>query len=531
MKRLLLLLVLGTSFHFIAFAQNTFNYSVEINPITFPGIPGLHSYAYAQHQGKWLILGGRLDGLHARQPFNAFPASNNNNEIFVMDVINQSFWNVSLTSLPVGLQEQLQGTNLNFYQDGDTLFVIGGYAYSNSIGDHITFPNLTSVDVPGLINAIINNQTITPYFKQITDDVFAVTGAQLGKIGANYYLVGGHRFDGRYNPMNMPTYVQEYTDGIRKFQIDNSGNQLSYSDYSELQDPVHLHRRDYNLMPQIDSAGEFGYFLSSGVFQVDQDLPFLYPVDISESTIEPHTEFNQYLSNYHSASSSLFDADLNEMHFLFFGGMSQYYYSNGNLVQDNNVPFVKTVSLVTRHQDGSLEEFVLPIEMPILTGSSAEFIPNESLPMAGNDIISLSGINEESFVIGHIYGGIESPLLNPFASNQTTQTTAANVVYEVRLIRETMDLEPVNGTNPFSLTISPNPVQEVIQFQLNQIPENSLYFFLTDLKGSIIMEGYLDETKKVQQIKLPSQISKQALWLTLSIDHQFYVDKMIMVAE
>jgi hypothetical protein len=29
------------------------------------------------------------------------------------------------------------------------------------------------------------------------------------------------------------------------------------------------------------------------------------------------------------------------MHNLFFGGISQYYYNNGTLIQDDTVPFVK----------------------------------------------------------------------------------------------------------------------------------------------------------------------------------------------
>ncbi|WP_412781619.1 hypothetical protein, partial [Aeromonas diversa] len=79
---------------------------------------------------------------------------------------------------------------------------VGGYAFSVTANDHVTFNKLTSVNVPNLINAVMSGTTIVPYFKQITNDVFALTGAQLGKIGNTFYLVGGHRFDGRYNPMN-----------------------------------------------------------------------------------------------------------------------------------------------------------------------------------------------------------------------------------------------------------------------------------------------------------------------------------------
>lgn len=56
----------------ISQAQSSFPFDVVLTPINVTGLPGLHSYAFAQHNGKWLIIGGRKDGIHARQPFNAF---------------------------------------------------------------------------------------------------------------------------------------------------------------------------------------------------------------------------------------------------------------------------------------------------------------------------------------------------------------------------------------------------------------------------------------------------------------------------
>jgi hypothetical protein len=133
-------------------------------------------------------------------------------------------------------------------------------------------------------------------------------------------LVGGHRFDGRYNTFGKPTYVQTYTNQIQKFSLDNSGIQLSYSNYTIITDPVHLIRRDYNLLPQVFSDGTEGFTISSGVFQENVDLPFLYPVNITENDYTPITSFNQYLSNYHSARSCLYDSINKQMHAVFFVG-------------------------------------------------------------------------------------------------------------------------------------------------------------------------------------------------------------------
>lgn len=427
--------ILFFCFHGKLSPQDAFNYDLLVTPVTVPGLPGLHSYAFGVHQDKWLIIGGRKDGLHARQPFNAFPQAFNNTDIYVVNVNSQSFWSASVNTLPATLKEQLQSTNMNFYQDADTLYIIGGYAYAPSANDHITFPGLISLSVSGLVNAIIAGTDISQHFKYLQNDIFAVTGGQFGKIDNTFYLVGGHRFDGNYNPFGFPTYTQTYTSQIRKFTINNSGTQLSFGNYQAITDTVHLHRRDYNLLPQIFPDGSMGYTVSSGVFQVDEDLPFLYPVDINAQGYSPITEFNQYLSNYHSAKVCLFDSQSNQMHSLFFGGMSQYYYQNGQLIQDNLVPFTKTISRLTRYADSTLQEFVFPVEMPLLHGASAEFIINTSLPHTSSKIILLSEIQHDTILTGYIFGGIHSPIINPFAQNQTNQTSASATIYAVKLIR------------------------------------------------------------------------------------------------
>ena len=46
----------------IAVAQSTFPYDVQLTPINITNLPGLHSYAFGQDNGKWLIIGGRKDG-------------------------------------------------------------------------------------------------------------------------------------------------------------------------------------------------------------------------------------------------------------------------------------------------------------------------------------------------------------------------------------------------------------------------------------------------------------------------------------
>lgn len=533
MKTLKSIILISSCLLHYALAQNTFNYELVLEPISIPNLPGIHSYAFGQDGGKWLLIGGRKDGLHARQPFNAFPELSNNTDIYVVDWINQQVWSSSINVLSTNLKEQLQATNMNYYQEEDTLYILGGYAFANSVADHITFPYLSSIDVPGLINAVVNNQTITPFFKQVMDEQFAVTGGQLGKIGNTFYLVGGQRFDGRYNPMNMPTFVQTYTDKIQKFNIDNSGTQLSFSNYSAITDQIHLHRRDYNLMPQIFPDGSEGYTLSSGVFQLNADLPFLYPVDITDGGYTPQMNFNQYLSNYHSAHTSLYDAISNTSYMLFFGGMAQYYYDNDSLIQDDGVPFVKTISLVSRKSDGSLEEFALPVEMPSLEGASSEFIPNYLMPRYDNEVIKLNEIANDTFLIGHIVGGIASNQLNPFNNNQTGTTAATNQVYAVKLIaNETpTGIQSIQESNHFDFSVSPNPAIKTINISFTLDKLVGVDYFISDMQGKIISTQELFVQKGLNElsIEVDKNWAAEYVIVHLSFGDKYYQSKKVFL--
>jgi len=536
MRKMLLLGFCIAMCSFTIVAQDVFEYRLQLNPKTINGLPGLHSFALAQHNNKWLIIGGRKDGLHARQPFNAFPQSNNNTNLYVVDVMSNQVWTASVNTLPTSIAEQLQSTNMNFIQNEDTLYFMGGYAYSPTNADHITFPYLTTIDVPQTINAIVQGQNFSPYVKQIYDERFALCGGHAAKFGNTLAIVGGHRFDGRYNPMGNPTYVQTYSNQVRKFQIDNSGATPRVVSYSAITDAVHLHRRDYNLLPQIFPMDRsFGYTISSGVFQPTVDLPYLYPVDVFENSINAITTFNQYLSNYHSAKSFLYDSINNQMHNIFFGGMSQYYYQNGSLIQDNQVPFVKTISRLSRYSDGSFAEYQMPLEMPALKGSSAEFVVNESLPRLFHEIIHLSKITSDSFVIGHIVGGIYSPTLNPFSNNTTTSTSADNTVYEVVLIRNTQSGSiKIDGSNPYTISVSPNPATTNLQVEFYLNKKVDVQYFLHDAKGNVLKEATINNLKigkNKHNIPIPDNITGQLVYITFVFEGKFYTNKKVIIAK
>lgn len=488
---LLLLLSLHTT-------AQTPPFQVAIEPLSITGLGGVQAFAWGRHNGKWLIVGGRLDGLHRRQPFAAFDVAGHNNQLVVVDPVAKQKWSAPLSSIPVGMQEQLSATNLEFHQDGDYLYIAGGYGYSATAGDHITYPNLSAVKVSDAINAVISGSPITSFFRQITDTMFAVTGGYLNKINNTYYLTGGHKFIGLYNPMGPtsgPGFTQIYTSAIRKFNIADDGTTITISHLPTIVDPVNLHRRDYNVAPQILPTGQEGLTAFSGVFKASVNLPFLDCVNIDSVTYTPVPSFSQYYNHYHCAHIPLYSSSANEMHTLFFGGIAQYHDSAGVLVQDDNVPFVNTIARVTRDGTGAMAEYKLPVEMPTYLGAGSEFIPVEGLPHYHNEVFKLDSFTSDTTMVGYIYGGISSTAANIFFTNTGTQSTATNQIFKVNIIKNAPGaVHELNTQSKSNLQMqvypSPNNGNFNIVFNISRITKVTVS--ISDAKGSLLYKTLLD---------------------------------------
>ncbi len=431
------LLILCALFFATATKAQT-DFSILVQPYTIPGFPGLHSYAAAAYNGKWVLIGGRTEGLHQRQPTTAFLSANNNTNIYVVDPVSKNVWTASVNSLPDSFNEQLQSSNMLFCYEGDKLYIAGGYGYSATIGNHKTFTNLVVVDLPGLINAVINNVSINSFFRQLTDNIFAVTGGQMAKQGDMFLLVGGQQFDGRYNPNNGPSFTQVYSNQIRKFKLADNGTALSISYQNTITDANELHRRDYNMVPQVFPDRRLGYTAFSGVFQNAVNLPFLNTVDIDSFGYSPNNSFNQLLNHYHSGKIAVYDSVANAMHSIFFGGMAQYYYNaGGNLVQDNEVPFVSTIGKVTRAANGTMSEMKIG-DLTGFIGTGAEVFINHALPLYSNEVIKLNAISQDTVLAGYLAGGISSIAPNIFFVNTGTQSAASNNIYKILLVKNSV---------------------------------------------------------------------------------------------
>jgi hypothetical protein len=362
-----------------------------------------------------------------------------------------------MNTLPVPVFEQLQCTNMEFEQRGNTLYIIGGYGFSPTANDHITHSKLTAVDVPGAITAIKTGGSLVPHFRQVDDARMAVTGGYLGLLNDEFYLVGGQRFIGRYNPQGPdfgPGFIQQYTNAIRRFRVTDDGVTMSITDYVETVDTVNLHRRDYNLVAQVFPGGTQGFTAFTGVFQYVDNIPWLNTVDITPEGYAVVPGFEQLLNQYHTAHLPAWSQQEERMSTVFFGGIGRYYFdAEGQLWDDPNVPFVNTISRVERAANGTMTESAIG-SMPALLGSGAEFIIGQDVPQVFGGIIDLDALTGDTVVVGHVVGGIESSAANIFFINTGTQSDATTRLFRVLLVNDVGTGAPADPKEPELLRLN-----------------------------------------------------------------------------
>jgi hypothetical protein len=470
------------------------SFRVEIEPYVLNDMPGIHSGAVASYNGRWIIIGGRVNGLHGFQSPFAFPTSGKNEFAWVIDPISGQKWSSPMSSLPVDMYESLTSSNIPFCQVENTLYMVGGYGWSDVANDFKTFHTLSSIDLSCLHDAIVNQTSLETCIRQISDSVLAISGAHLKKLEDRFYLVFGHRFDGIYavNNGNNAFYHQTYSNEIRSFTITDDGQSLAIGDYQALRDSIQFHRRDYNLVPQIFPDGSEGFTAFSGVFQYQANLPYLNTINISSDSAHVVPNFDQHLSQYHNAVMPVYDSTGNVMHSYFFGGMSRFTIDSlsQEMVDDTLVPFVKTISRVSRFADGSLNEEQLPIHFNEFLGSNMEFVPAPGVPMKSHGILNVNQMQEDRQLAGYLIGGIWSPMAN-ISSIDPSMSSANTQVYAVYIARTPSDTGIVTHTLDAKLALAafscaPNPAKEETQFQLNIATGGNVQIAAYDQKGACV---------------------------------------------
>ena len=192
-------------------------FTVQIEPVITTPLPGIHSFAFAQSGNKWLIIGGRTNGLHGLNSSGSFPPEDKNDLVTVIDTSTWAFYTADLNQLPKAIADPMRSTNMEYIQEGSYLYMVGGYGYDSVASIYVSFPKLTAIHVDNMIDAVINATPIAPTIRQVTDTNFSICGGDLGKIGSDFYLIFGHNFGGRYTDPPSPIFTQTYSDRIKKF--------------------------------------------------------------------------------------------------------------------------------------------------------------------------------------------------------------------------------------------------------------------------------------------------------------------------
>ncbi|MBA3238197.1 MAG: hypothetical protein H0T62_07625 [Parachlamydiaceae bacterium] len=419
---------------------------------------GFHSGIFGTYDGKWLFLAGRTNGMHTFANDNDnFPPNKQNTEVIVVDFKTKKIKSRSLFNSNSGLStsqiDLLSVTSPQFYQEGKTLYMTGGYGVNSNTGLFDTKDALTAIDVPGLIHWVTKpyrGETAAQHIRHIYDPIFQVTGGEMTRIGDHStLLVFGQNFTGFY----VPDTNGDYTEVVRRFNIIDDGQYLAVQikDSNPVNPDSNFRRRDLNIVPSIEAKnGKWKPYLVaySGVF-TDTDGPWTVPVTISPTghclmeNPSHKTTFKQGMNNYVSANIGLFTKNAEEMFTILLGGISYGFFENGQFQTSNELPFINQVTAIKRDNSGHFKQYLLKVEYPVilstqsnsgnplLFGAAAEFVPAEGLSAFKNGVLKLDKLlHKRSTLIGYIVGGIQSTV--PNTSNRS-DSAASPYIFKVKL--------------------------------------------------------------------------------------------------
>jgi hypothetical protein len=436
-------------------------YTVQLRERNMPlTLPTLQSFAAGQYGGLWVLIGGRTNGLHSftNNPLVNFPPRKQNNRIWVIDPASGQRWSRRLddSSLTADQVDMLSSTATQGLQIGNTLYVVGGYGYSRSAGDFMTYSTMTAFDLDKIVNWVRKlsdapggNADLAALIRQTSDDVLKVTGGQMTMLGNRAILAFGQLFDGGYG---SPTFTQVYTTQVRSFRILDNGRRLAIDNIRQVPqapNPTDYRRRDYTLIPILNDVGGRKVPMATalaGVFTLTDGM-FTVPVEIGgngrPTMADPsaRSTFKQAMSGYDTAFLPIYDSARGDSHAVLFGGISFVYYrrSTGTFVEDTNFPFINDITAIVRKPNGRYRQFLLGQIPRVETtdgkrlrfGAEAAVFLAPSIPVTKNGMIDLRKLKAKygarRVLVGWFFGGIAAEAANFGA------TVASNVVFEVFL--------------------------------------------------------------------------------------------------
>jgi hypothetical protein len=301
-----------------------------------------------------------------------------------------------------------------------------------------TFPTVTSIHVPGMIDAVLKGTDLAPHIEQVPlqrtttsagvpqVQTYRLTGGELERIGDDFYLVFGQDFRGLYSvdPGDFGKWplVQQYSERIFVLSIDDNPLKVTISsiitaDPNDATQP--FHRRDLTVLPTRTADGLPSLTAYGGVFVPGQATAYRNPVYITgpeprKVAVDPG--FAQALSQYDCAAMTMFDAATGTLYTTFFGGISLYYVDpkTRRAKEDTGLPFIKDISTVVRDKAGNSTQLVLPTRLPGYLGAEMRFLaefealhPEERALHPDDGVLSFDRIKART-AVGYLFGGIEA---------------------------------------------------------------------------------------------------------------------------
>jgi hypothetical protein len=496
-------------------------YTVQLVEYVNEKLPDLHSYTHATYKDKIVMLGGRTNGLHGLS--YKFDRSNSNKTVYVIDTKNwaePTSWDVF--SMPAGKlmlpninPGQFIANNAEFFTDDSVLYIVGGLLGANvptklKVANNpqsgvvldllaktadgkaptgpVTLPYITAVNLPALINMVMNNQPSLPAnsIRQVMDSSLAVTGGEISALDKTVHLVFGWDF-------STPAVGTGdlYTHQIRTFTYKDDGTTLTISPVSvcktcwdgeaDTSTAGNFRRRDGSMSAMIDPAdGSQSLLYYSGVFKngnTNFDSPVWYGNDAAAEqpfVMRSNVYTCQVVPVYSKANKTSYATLL--------GGMKNANYTGGPITMPvaltaanapiiatdsknpfDHIPFSNQLSTVVVDGKHNFSQYLLADSFPntktpfTLPASAPDSVGAVTLPAGSvayngaesemiwtlqsgilpNGVVDYDAFikaNPKGAAVGYLHGGILSALTNVFGAKAAHFSVASNRIFAVKIV-------------------------------------------------------------------------------------------------
>ncbi|MCU0432351.1 MAG: hypothetical protein MUC87_02725 [Bacteroidia bacterium] len=440
------------------FGGATLSYSISQTD-EFPNLPPLQSFVFGQTTDAWLFIGGRTNGFHGfpNDGNLAFPRKKANKWIYAYTLSTHSLDSISVDSLPVALKDQFSFTNIQHTQDGDSLYLCGGYGATFTSPNDSTFitdSTFSRVIVSQMVAAVKSHsgaQLRSSVVYAAPDNFVCATGGEMFKINGRFYLCVGQRYQGGYNAGTPPPGLQTYLDAVHSFTITQTASSISLNtaSYQTITDGLpdsttQFRRRDLVVSPGIQTNEMPGISIYGGVFTFGPGYPFTHPIYITvngqNATYAVDTS-HQYSNNYAAANLGLYSKTSKKMYTTIFGGIVE------NAADTSQASFTKKVMTISRDLQTNTTTYTTDAALMTASdnkyyGAESDFIlaPNAPLYNATYGIVDFDALPaNQPLVIGYVFGGI---IASAPDNNGQSNSSASNKVFKVTVTRN------VAGTPP-----------------------------------------------------------------------------------